>query len=208
VMLLILTAAITIFQSIAYFQIYNTGAVWLSSRVDLATPLGAMPVAWFASIDSLFSLLGVAPLILFWAWQARRGREPSDLGKIGLGAAGAAIAFWLLALADLMAGGGKAPLAIPILAWAIAGVAFLYYWPPLLALISRVAPAKVNATMVSGAYLTLFVSNPLMGWFGSIYETMTPAAFWTINGGIAALGAMLVLLFGRRLESALSARLP
>jgi len=74
----------------------------------------------------------------------------------------------------------------------------------LLALVSRVAPASVNATMVSAAYLTLFVANILMGWVGSWYEKMSPAAFWALDAGIAAIGALLVLLFGRRLTKALS----
>jgi proton-dependent oligopeptide transporter, POT family len=58
--------------------------------------------------------------------------------------------------------------------------------------------------MVSGAYLTLFVSNILMGWVGSFYEKMTPAAFWTLDAAIAAIGALLVVVFGRRLTRALS----
>ncbi len=34
---------------------------------------------------------------------------------------------------------------------------------------------------------------------------MTPAQFWLLDAGIAATGAVLVLLFGRRLTRALAA---
>jgi len=202
--LLVLVAAITIFQSAAYYQIYNVGLVWVSAHVDLATPIGAIPVPWFNSIDAFFSIIAVPPLVWLWARQARRGREPDDVAKIGIGAALAAASAGLLMVAAMMAGAGRVNALVPFLGFASMGIAFLYGWPPLLALVSRVAPASVNATMVSAAYLTLFVANILMGWVGSWYEKMSPAAFWALDAGIAAIGALLVLLFGRRLTKALS----
>ena len=54
------------------------------------------------------------------------------------------------------------------------GVAFLYYWPVMLALVSRAAPAKVNATMMGGAFLALFVGSVTMGWIGSYYGADAP----------------------------------
>lgn len=204
IMLLILAGAITIFQSVAYYQIYNVGLVWISGHVDLATPLGAVPVPWFNSIDAFVSIVAVPPLIYLWARQARHGGGSSDVAKIGIGAAIATASAGLLSVADFMAGPDKVNALLPVLACAGMGIAFLYYWPPLLALISRAAPTSVNATMVSGAYLTLFIGNVLMGWVGSYYETMTPAAFWALDAAIAAVGALLVLLFGRSLTRALS----
>ncbi len=204
VMLLVLAAAITIFQSVAYYQFFNVGLVWVNDHVDLTTPLGAIPVPWFNSIDAFFSIIFVPPLIYLWARQARSDGEPSDIAKIGIGALLAAASAGLMVAADLLAGAGKANALIPFLAFGGMGIAFLYYWPPLLALISRAAPASINATMVSGAYLTLFIGNILMGWVGSYYEKMTPAAFWALDACIAAMGALLVLLFGRRLTRELS----
>jgi POT family proton-dependent oligopeptide transporter len=166
--------------------------------------LGSIPVPWFNSIDAFFSIIAVPPLIYLWARQARSGREPSDVAKIGIGAALAAASAGLMVAADVLAGDGKANVLLPFLAFAGMGIAFLYYWPPLLALISRTAPGSVNATMVSSAYLTLFASNILMGWVGSYYEQMSPAALWMLDAGIAAIGALLVLMFGRRLTRALS----
>lgn len=202
--LLVVVTLITIFQSVAYYQCFNVGLVWIAANVDLATPVGAIPVPWFNSIDAFFSIIAVPPLIWLWARQARRGREPGDIGKIGIGAALAAGSAGLMAVGALLAGAGMVSGLVPFVAFAGMGIAFLYYWPPLLALISRAAPASVNATMVSGAYLSLFVSNIVMGWVGSYYEKMTPTEFWLLNVAIAATGAMLVLLFGRRLTRALS----
>jgi len=203
VMLLTLAAAITIFQSVAYYQIYNVGLVWIDAHVELATPLGHIPVPWFNSIDAFVSIIAVPPLIYLWSRQEKRGREPSDIAKIGIGAAIASASAGLIALGIWLAGSGKVGALYPVLACVGMGIAFLYYWPPLLALISRTAPPSINATMVSGAYLSLFLGNILMGWVGSYYEKMTPAAFWILDALIAAIGAVLVLLFGRQLNRAL-----
>ena len=62
------------------------------------------------------------------------------------------------------------------------GIAFLYYWPTLLALVSRAAPPKVNATLMGLTFLTLFIGNNLIGWIGTFYEKMTPLAFWSLRG--------------------------
>ena len=59
-MLLVLAAAITVFQSVAYYQIYNVGLVWIDAHVDLATPR-PIPVPWFNSIDAFFSIIAVPP---------------------------------------------------------------------------------------------------------------------------------------------------
>ena len=203
VVLLVLTAAITVFQSVAYYQIYNVGLVWIDAHVDLTTPIGHIPVPWFNSIDAFVSIIAVPPLIYLWTLQQKRGGEPNDVAKIGIGAAIASASAGLIVLGIWLAGSGKVSVIFPLLAYAGMGVGFLYYWPPLLALMSRTAPRSINATMVSGAYLALFVGNILMGWVGSYYEKMTPAAFWTMDALIAGTGALLVLLFGRQLNRAL-----
>jgi POT family proton-dependent oligopeptide transporter len=203
VLLLTLACAITIFQSVAYYQIYNVGLVWIDAHVDLSTPLGHIPVPWFNSIDAFVSIIAVPPLIYLWSAQEKRGRESSDIAKIGIGAAIAAASAGMIVLGIWLAGSGKVGALYPVLACVGMGIAFLYYWPPLLALISRTAPPSINGTMVSGAYLALFVGNILMGWVGSFYEKMTPAQFWILDALIAGTGALLVLLFGRQLNRAL-----
>ena len=72
-------------------------------------------------------------------------------------------------------------------------------------LVSPGAPAKVNATMLGIAYMSLFVSNNVIGWIGGFYERMTPAAFWGLHAAIAAAGGLMVLLLGHSLGRLLSA---
>jgi POT family proton-dependent oligopeptide transporter len=80
------------------------------------------------------------------------------------------------------------------------GVSFLYYWPTLLALVSRVAPRPVNAMMMGVAFLSLFVSYSTIGWIGGFYERMTPTGFWAMNVAIGAVGLVVLLALRRPIE--------
>jgi POT family proton-dependent oligopeptide transporter len=189
--------AITIFQSIAYYQLANVGPVWMQEHVALDVGSFSVPVPWFQSIDPLFSILGVP--LLFWLWrqQARRDSEPNELGKIGQGAWLCAMSNLLLVVVIFAAGDEPVHWVWPFIYCALQGIAFLYYWPTLLALVSRKAPAQVNATMMGLAFMSIFVGNILIGWIGGFYEKMTPLEFWGLHAAIGAVGGVLVLLFGR-----------
>ena len=143
------------------------------------------------------------PLLLrLWTRQAACGRQPDELDKIVTGA-------WLTAASNLVLLAGIvtctsariSPLW-PLLSNVGFGIAFLYYWPTLLALISRVAPARTSATLMGLAMMTLFVANNLIGWLGQFYQEMSAVQFWTLHACIAASGGILALLLGRFLKRA------
>ncbi|HEX4182269.1 MAG TPA: peptide MFS transporter [Caulobacteraceae bacterium] len=192
VALLVGVITITIFQSLAYYQITDVGMVWIAQKVDLATPLGPIPVPWFNSVDSFSSIVSVAPLFALWRWQDRHGGEPGDLGKIGIGAAICAASALVLAAASAVAGEGRINALWPLVGFFGMGVAFIYYWPTLLALVSRRAPTGLTGTMLGVTFLSLFVSNTIMGWVGSFYERLGPTAFWCLDAAIACVGMLLV----------------
>lgn len=197
VLALVAVMALTIFQSIAYYQNSNIALVWINAHVDLSLFGWRVPVAWFNSIDPLVSIVSVAPLIALWKWQRERGEEPGEIGKIGTGAAIASVANLMLVIGSVSF--VRVPAPFPILYDVLLGVAFLYYWPPLLALVSRAAPPAIKSTMMGVAFLTLFLSNITIGRLGGLYEQMTPAMFWALHAGIAATGAVLAALLARPL---------
>jgi POT family proton-dependent oligopeptide transporter len=199
ILALLAVMVITIFQSIAYYQLANVLPVWIQEHVALDAGGLTIPVPWYQSIDPLFSILGVP--LLFWIWrqQASRRGEPGELAKIGIGAWLAAASNLILVAAIAAAGGARIHPIWPFLYCAGQGIAFLYYWPTLLALVSRAAPARVNATMMGLAFMSLFIANNLIGWIGGFYEKMSPAEFWAMHAAIGAAGGLLVMLFGRRL---------
>jgi POT family proton-dependent oligopeptide transporter len=201
---LIAVMIITIFQSTAFYQVFNVNPIWIQQHVALDFGSFRIPVPWYQSINSVFSIVGV-PLV-FWIWrhQALRRGEPGDLAKIGTGAWIAAASNLILVAAIFVSGDAPVHPIWPFLYSAGLGISFLYYWPTLLALVSRAAPAKVNATMMGLAFMSLFISNTLIGWIGGFYEKMRPAEFWAMHAAIAAGGGLLVLLFGRRLSRAIN----
>jgi len=193
---------ITIFQTIAYYQCFNVGQIWISEHVALDTVLGRIPAPWFNSVDALVSVLSVPPLLAFWRWQERRGVEPGTIGKIGWGAALCTLSSLLLVAATMSAGPARVSPLVPLVAIAGMGLALNFYWPPTLALVSRVAPVSVRSTMMGVAYLSYFVANLLKGWLGTFYDPLGPAGFWLLNSTVAATGLALILIFGRRLSRA------
>ncbi|MGN6848947.1 MAG: peptide MFS transporter [Sphingomicrobium sp.] len=204
---LIVAISLTILPSVAYPMIWNIGILFINDHVSLATPLGAVPASWFNSIDSFSSIVVVPPLVALWAWQARRGKEPSDVAKIGIGCALTGVSALFLVAGSLLVGAnGKVAVIWPILCFFGMGLAFIWYWPVLLALISLAAPKKVNSTLMGGSFMALFVGSVIMGWVGSFYDQMSPAAFWTVDSAIGFAGALLVLLLGPSLKRALEPR--
>lgn len=200
---LIVVMVITMFQSTSYYQVYNVMPIWIQQHVALDVGSFRIPVPWYNSVDSFASIVGVP--LLFWIWrrQAAHRREPNELAKIGIGAWIAAASNLILVAAILGSGGTPVSPIWPFLSNAGLGIAFLYYWPTLLALVSRAAPAKMSATLMGIAYMSLFVSNNLIGWIGRFYEKMSPAGFWTLHAAIAVGGGLLVALLGRRLTRVL-----
>ena len=72
---LAVVAAITIFQSVGYYQNTNLALVWIDRSVDLNFLGFHVPVAWFNSIDPLASIVFVPVLFALWRFQAARGRR-------------------------------------------------------------------------------------------------------------------------------------
>ena len=200
---LVLVIGISVFQSVALYQELNVGLVWISKAVD-TTVLGfRIPVAWFASADSCVSIAAIAPLLAFWRRQAKRGREPSELGKMAIGAWLTAVGnLWLAAMCALF---GRVSPLVPLVYSALLSIGFLYYWPTLLALVSRAAPPHLKATMMGAVFLFMFVANLALGALGGLYERLGPAAFWTMHACIAAVGGALATSLGGRLERWLAA---
>ncbi len=191
--------AIVVLTYIAYYQLANVLPVWLQQHADLDAGAFEIPIPWFYSIDPLASILSVPALFALWNWQARKmGAEPSALTKIATGSFICAAANLVL-VAAIAFSPGRVLWIWPVLYCVLEGVGFMFFWPTLLALVSRTAPPKINATMMGVTFLTLFVANNLIGRIGTYYEKMTPIAFWALHAGIGAAGGLVMLLFARTL---------
>ncbi len=196
---------ISIFWGLTYDQLSNVGMIWIAENVALDTSFGAIPVPWFASEDALASVLVVPLLIMLWRWQAARGTEPDDLGKIAIGSAIMAASAGTLALGAFIADGSKVSIIYPIIAFCLSGTAFMWAWPTLLALVSRRAPARINSTMMALVYFTSFASGIGSGTIARYYEVMPAWQFWVMNAGISLGGAAAIMLCGPWLKRRMDA---
>lgn len=201
---LIAVIALTIPAEIAYPMIWSIGILWIDQHVNLASALGTVPSSWFASLDSIGSILSAPVLIVLWSWQMRRGNEPSSVTKIGLGGILIAVAALVFAYGNL---GVTEPNSVNV-GWALGGyllmgLAWMYYWPTLLALVSRSAPPGFTSILMGCAFLSPFVGHTAMGWVGSYFDKMSPSTFWMIDAGIALTGAVVVLILRNWLRTGL-----
>lgn len=204
VIALCIIIAIAVFHTIAYYQITNLGLVWIDAAVNLDLFGFQIPASWFNSIDSLVSILAVAPLLVLWRAHAGRGKAPSEMSKIAQGAAIACLADLVLMLGAMQ--GTGVHVLFPLTAFTLHGVAFIYVWPTVLGLVAGKAPPRLKATMMGVAFLNLFAGNLTIGWIGGFYEKLGPVAFWALHAGIAATGAALTFAFGAALMRATETR--
>lgn len=202
---LVIMLILGIFYSVAYGQQFNVFSLWARESLNRTLLGWTMPVTWFQSLDGAF-IVGMTPVVLrIWQAQARRGREPSDMNKMAIGAALGALGMGCLVAASLFAtGGAKASMLWAVACFGLFAVGFIYQWPTTLALISSAAPAPINATMIGVAFLFGgFVANYLSGWLGGYYETMSPARFWALHGAISLVGAIATWFCAKPLNAIL-----
>lgn len=191
---LVLVSAIAILPAAVYNQQFTVGILFIEASVERFMFGWPMPSASFNALDGFFCILVVPPLIALWRWQAKRGREPGDIGKI-------AIAYLVFAAANLLMivpasfadAGAKVGLIWPLASFLLNAIAFIYYWPTLLALFSRAAPAQVSATMMGVLFASTFVGNTLSGTLAGLWEGMSHARFFALHAGLA-IGPMLAML--------------
>lgn len=201
---LTLVVTLGIFFNIAYAQEYNVMVLWARDTLNRDVFGWEMPITWLLSIDGLATIVFCSTVIGLWANQARHGREPTDLGKIAIGSALGAAGMLCLAAATVIAGdGGKASVLWGVVCLILGSLGFVYSWPITLALISRVSPPVIAATMMGVAFMSVFVSNYASGMIGGLYEKMTPLNFWLLHAAISATGTVAIVLLYRPLNRAL-----
>ena len=190
---------------IAQSQVWNTYNIWVRDHVDLKFGSWTMPVPWLQSLDGIAPFIWLPVFLTVWRWQASRGREPGEFGKMAIGCVIFGASTMLLALATYFPGAsGKASLL-----WAIAfhmgsNIGWLYFSPITSALYSRAAPKSVNATMMGVNYLAVFLGSVISGRLGGLYENLDPAQFWALHAAIVCAGGAVILIIGARLRPLLS----
>ncbi len=202
--LFVLFVPVTFFWA-TYEQQGNTVALWADGFTDRSVDLfgwhGEIPTTWFQAFNP-FMIFAFTPLVVaLWAWQARRGHEPSTVTKMALGCFGVALSYLIMVVAAWHTGTGEKASWIWLFAYfAVITVGELYLSPIGLSLVSKVAPARMLSLMMGVWLATSFTGNFVAGWLGSLWSSMDKAPFFLMLAAIAAAAGLVITLFIRPLR--------
>jgi proton-dependent oligopeptide transporter, POT family len=205
--LLVLFVPTTFFWA-TYEQQGNTIALWADDYTDRSIDLivwrGEIPTTWFQAFNP-FMIFAFTPFIVaLWAWQARRGSEPSTVVKMSLGCFGVAIANLIMVGAAWQSAGAPDASWLWLLGYfVVLTIGELYLSPIGLSLVSKVSPTRIVSMMMGVWLATSFTGNFIAGWLGSFWSSMDKMMFFLMIAGIATLAGAAILAFDRPLRPVL-----
>ncbi|RAI44942.1 peptide MFS transporter [Rhodoplanes roseus] len=205
--ILLLCLPVTLFWA-TYEQEGNTIALWAETSTDRSISLfgltAEIPTTWFQAVNP-FLIFALTPLVVeLWAWQSRRGREPSTVAKMALGCLGVALANLIMAVAAAQPGPASWLWLIGYFVALTLGE--LYLSPTGLSLVSKVAPARHVSLLMGVWLLTSFTGNFLGGALGALWSGMDKAAFFLMIAAIAGIAGLGIAAFRRPLHGLLDGR--
>ena len=179
-------------------QIFNNYLTWGNDNYDLIFFGQAVPSSWLVSLDATMSMIFLSGAIVFWKWWATFWKEPDELTKVTFAAIIGALAPLALAAAAMTTvGHHKASLWWAILFEILNDVAFAHLVPVSLALFARVAPHRVNGTMIGVYMLTFFFADMAAGAVGRYLDPLGAVNFWLMHAGIGAAAALGLFVYWR-----------
>jgi POT family proton-dependent oligopeptide transporter len=203
---LLVVFALTSFFWATYEQQGNTTMLWAEDftdrRVNLGFWQGQIPSTWFLALNSVVIFIFTPLLIRMWDVQVRTGTQTSTITKL-------AFAFICIGLANLVmafAAFTTAPDAKASPLWLVAyftilTIGELHLGPVGLALVSRLAPARVLSLMMGLWLAASFPGEILGGWLGGFWSQMEKPKFFLMIAAIAIIPGLAVYALNPILRS-------
>src|SRR5450432_444653 len=110
-------------------EVLNAYMIWAKAHLNLQVGGFTVPATWLQSVSAIVGITMAPVLIGLWTGQARRGAEPSALGKMAIGCGLAVAAYGWLALAVVAAGPGKVPLVWALGFHLLVQTGYLFVYP-------------------------------------------------------------------------------
>jgi POT family proton-dependent oligopeptide transporter len=177
-------------------QIFNAYLVWANEQFDLVFFGKTLPTTWLITLDSITSVAFLAGVAMFYRWYGKRRPEPDEITKLIIGSVFSVIGTLCLFMAAISKpAGGKIGLWWPLAFHLVNSVAFAHILPVSLAFFAKLAPAKINSTVLGLYYLAFFVCNTMVGWVGGLYQKLPTPRFWLIHAAFAAGSGVVFVLF-------------
>lgn len=189
--LLVIFAIVIVFWML-FYQSTLTLIYFANDHTDWSA-IGDVSGVLSAAINPFWIITLTFPLIAFWNWLDRRGRQPSTPTKMAFGMLLIACSFYLMALASLSGGneGRVSPLWL-ISTYAMVSLGELMLSPMGLSLVSKVAPVRMRGVMMGGWFVATALGGKLtaIGVYWSVWKHST---FFAILATLAL--AMSILLW-------------
>lgn len=176
-------------------QIFNAYLVWADQHFQLTFFGNTLPTSWMITIDATLSFSMLVAVAAFFKWYGTKHREPDELGKMIIGSFFTMAGGLCLYIAALTQGDGKIGLFWPLMFHLFNSIGFSCILPVSLALFSKIAPRKINATVIGLYYLAFFGANKIVGQIGQLYSSWDTPSFWLLHVGTAAVGLVAFTLF-------------
>jgi POT family proton-dependent oligopeptide transporter len=204
-------AVLNIFFWGAWYLQFNIMTTWADEKTERHLSMFdlTVPTTWFQTINGIF-ILSLTPLVTgLWARQAKRGSEPSTATKMAIGCIllGLSFLFMLLPVASL-GPDGKASLWWVVAFYVIYTLGELYVSPIGLALVTKVAPARI-VSMMMGLWLASYAIGGLIaGEVGALWEKMSMSSFFILAASIPILAGLAIWAVSKSLRPILERAQP
>jgi len=195
---LIVIYAIVIVFWMVFHQNGSTLTYWANDNTDWKVS-GVISNA----INPFWIVALTFPLIGFWQWLDRRGKEPSTPTKMCMGMFLTATCYGIMFLAAKSGGdtGRVSPLWL-IGAYAVISLGELMLSPMGLALVSKVAPVRYRGIMMGGWFVATAIGNKLTA-IGVYWTVWSHSQFFLVLGSMALVMGFVLLLLLRPLKRAM-----
>jgi POT family proton-dependent oligopeptide transporter len=189
-------------------EIFNAYLIWGDQHFDLRFMEYTMPSSWLITLDATLSFSMLVAVAAFWKWWGNRHREPDEISKMIIGSfftIGGGLCLFMAAVTQPE--GGKIGLFWPFMFHLLNSIGFAHILPISLALFSKIAPRRINATVIGLYYLAFFLANYTVGQIGQLYSdpNISTPTFWLIHVASAAFGLVAFVIFklviGKRIAS-------
>ncbi len=178
-------------------QAYGIMVIWADTAVNRRIGNFEVPVTWILTADGLITILGVLLANRVWGALAARGREPSDVVKIGIGGAAVAAAFGIV---GLLASLPRVPLVGWLAFYLVLGLSYAWTDPPGKSIIGRYAPQSINGMVFAFSALFAAFGFFLLGYLGRFYEPLGPSRYYLLTAVMPGVAAVVMLSFARPIQ--------
>ena len=158
----------------------------------------------FQSINPFWVVLLTFPLLYFFGWLGRRGKEPSTPWKIFYGFLITGISSLVMVWAVYATHNGteKGSMWWLVGCYGVVTVGELFLSPMALSLVSKLSPPRITALMMGGWFLSTSLGSKLSGVLASLWDGYEDKAlFFWVNFGLLMATVVIILMMIKWLNS-------